>query len=253
MKTKEIPLPLRGFYKLFSKLEYRHDYVTVFDDLLTAMINFFTPPGFPPEDVNCFKKYKDEERELFKPMIYEMISVYNSHITTDTDWYDPFGDFYQMLASRGKQSSLGQFFTPSTVVDMMTKMQGTKEELTNKQLRVNDPTCGSGRFLIAFHANFPGNYVYGEDIDRMCCKMATINLMIHGCEGEVVNKDSLVVHDFRKGWQINSTLRQTSFPSIIPLEKEQAFSWRQQPEPPPLPSNQDNTIRTVGVQMGIFT
>lgn len=30
--------------------------------------------------------------------------------------------------------------------------------------RINDPTCGSGRFLLAYHVRNLGNYLVAEDI-----------------------------------------------------------------------------------------
>lgn len=227
MKTQEVPLPLRQFYSVFKQLEHRHNYITVFDDMLTAMVNFFTPPEEPPLDVTCFQKYTNEERQIITRLIPEIITIYDQQINDQVKWYDPFGDFYQMLASRGKQSALGQFFTPAPLVDLCVVISISApedaSELIGKGLRVNDPACGSGRMLISYHANYPGNYVYGEDRDPMCCKMACINLLMHGCEGEIVNHNSLDPEHYIRGWKINSDIRRTGLPSIKNLPKEQSF------------------------------
>lgn len=224
MKTQDVPLPLRDFYETFRKVEYRHNYITVFDDFLTALMNYFTPPNEKPYDIACFNKYSQEERMLFSEMIRKIILAYDREVTDSRKWFDPFGDFYQALASRSKQSALGQFFTPDSVVDMMVDLTGPQgEDITGKGLRISDPTCGSGRLLIAFYAKHPGNYVYGEDLDPMCCKMACINLMFHGCEGEIVNHNSLNPDHYINGWKINSDIRRTGLPSIRPMLQEQSF------------------------------
>lgn len=49
---------------------------------------------------------------------------------------------------------------------------------------MGDPTCGSGRLLLAYHARNPGNYLIGEDINRTCCLMTVCNMLIHGCVGK---------------------------------------------------------------------
>jgi type I restriction enzyme M protein len=226
MKTQDVPPALRGFNNIFRKLEYRHAYVTVFDDFLTAMMNYFTPPEYPPLDVTCFGKYADEERKVFHEMIVEVIQILQRELSDTRLWYDLFGDFYQELASRGKQSALGQFFTPDTVVDMMIQLQGDKEELAGKGHTIADPACGSGRMLIAYHAHYPGNYTFGEDLDPMCCKMTCLNMLLHGCEGEVVNHNALMPDSYMRGWRINPTIRRFGLPSITPLEKEQSFVYK---------------------------
>lgn len=262
MKTQEVPIPLRGFFEQFRKLEHRHNYAHIYDDFLTAILNFFTPPIYKPHDIDCFKRYTEAERQIFSHLIAETIKIFSAQVLTDTDWFDPFGDFYQLLSSRSKASALGQFFTPSTIIDLMTQIQGTPEELTGKGLMVNDPACGSGRCLIAFHAAFPGNYMYGEDLDLMCCKMACVNLMIHGCEGQIVCRDSLAINDFRYGWQINGNLRRTGLPSIVPIDKEASVNYKmglnsidqhtRRVELEKL-NETEKLLSTVGIQMGMFS
>lgn len=261
MKTQEVPMELREFYAQFKKLEYRHDYVTVYDDFLTAMMNYFTPPEHKGFDVQCFNRYTKEERLIIGSLIPIIIKTFEKHITDDNTWFDPFGDFYQLLASRGKKSALGQFFTPPTVVNFMTQLQGDKEELTGKGMNINDPACGSGRFLIAFHVKFPGNYVYGEDLDKICCKMACLNMMMHGCEGEVVHHNSLNPTDYIQGWRINYNIRHFHLPSIIPLEKENSFVYqmwqkklaeRENATDEKKAQEEQEIIRKVGKQMDLF-
>lgn len=263
MKTTDIPHDFKSFYQLFRKLEYKHDYAIVFDDFLSAMMNYFTPPNVDNCDVSVFDKYTEEERHIIGSMIPEIIQLFHRKIhTEELKWFDLFGAFYEALASRSKKSGLGQFFTPEPVVDLMTLMQSSKgEDLTGQGKRISDPTCGSGRFLIAFQGHFPGNYTYAEDIDPICCKMASINMMLHGCEGEVVQHNSLNPDDYQRGWKINTDIRLFGLPSIVPMEKEQSFvyqMWQQQKlkiaeeKAKAERKAEEETIRTVGIQTDLF-
>ncbi len=263
MKTKDVPHDFRSFYELFRRLEYKHDYSIVFDDMLSAMMNYFTPPNIENFDVSIFNKYTKDERLLIGQMIPELIRLFDRKINHDEcKWFDLFGDFYEALASRSKKSGLGQFFTPEPVVDMMTLMQAGKDENpTGKGITVSDPTCGSGRFLIAFQGHFPGNYLYAEDIDPICCKMTCINMMLHGCEGQVVQHDALNPDDYQRGWKINHNIRIYGLPSIIPIEKEQSVvyqMWQQQKirvaeeKEEAKRKEEDMLIRTVGKQTDLF-
>jgi type I restriction enzyme M protein len=136
--------------------------------------------------------------------------------------------------------------------------QGTNK-LIGRGLTINDPACGSGRMLIAFHAKNPGNYVFGEDLDPMCCKMACINLMIHGCEGEIVNHNSLQPDDYIQGWSINADIRKSGLPSIRPLAKENSFvhrMWHKAPsglQQEKVVINVRDKKKIVVEQLGIFS
>ena len=79
---------------------------------------------------------------------------------------------------------------------------------------MGDPTCGSGRLLLAYHARNPGNYLIGEDINRTCCLMTVCNMLIHGCVGEVICHDSLNPGNFVDGWKVNPMLAWTGIPTV---------------------------------------
>ncbi len=263
MKTTDVPHDFRSFYQLFRKLEYKHDYSIVFDDFLSAMMNYFTPPNMDNYPVSLFDKYTKDERLLIGSMIPEIMQLFHQKIDTEElKWFDLFGAFYEALASRSKKSGLGQFFTPEPIVDLMTLIQSSKgEDLTGKGMTMSDPTCGSGRFLIAFQGHFPGNYTYAEDIDPICCKMTCINMMLHGCEGEVVQHNALNPDDYQRGWKINHNIRIYGLPSIIPIKKEQSTIYQMwqnqkakyaQEKAETDRKAEEELIRTVGKQTDLF-
>ena len=96
----------------------------------------------------------------------------------------------------------------------MTDITDNNEKFTGKY--INDPACGSGRTLLAWHVRNIGNYLCAEDIDRTCCLMTVCNFIIHGCVGEVICHDSLDPGSFYTGWKINERLNKNPF-SPIPL------------------------------------
>ncbi len=94
-------------------------------------------------------------------------------------WIDPFGDLFMTYNS---SASLGQFFTPEALCDLMAQMN-------NVSGVTNDPTSGSARTILAGHyvAKQLGNEFYGvaNDIDGTCAKMSAINMLFHHIEGEI--------------------------------------------------------------------
>lgn len=248
-----LPSEIKPLFSLIENLGRKHNYATVFDDYLSCLVNFFTPPNQDGMGTDCFKKYSNQERIVFSDLIKETIAVYQKMITKDQQWYDPFGELYMFISSHWKSKALGQFFTPAPVVDLMVRMNHN-DDLTGKGLRVNDPTCGSGRMLIAFHVLHPGNYVFGEDLDLICCKMSLINCLMHGCEGEIVWHDSLK-RDFRKAWRVNPTIRKTGLPILLEIQQKDSVIC-QQPmvkakAPVKLPS-ESKVFSTGGNQLVLF-
>lgn len=218
----DISPELRPFMKLYDNLAYRHNYSTILDDFVTMALNTFTIDKCLEEQTKfLLSKYNEDEKQILNRMYLEMLNVYRNMVNTSFGWYDFFGNLYMFIASSKKQSSLGQFFTPESVVDMCVKIQGS-DDLIGKKLNISDPACGSGRFLIAFHASYPGNNVYGEDLDPLCAKMTAINMLLHGCEGEVVCHDSILC-DYNFGYKINPYIHQLGFPNITGLREEESF------------------------------
>lgn len=121
------------------------------------------------------------------------------------DYLDLFGQLYeQMFLLKSKASSNGQFFTPDSLCRLMSDITDAdvEENVSDSGLvRVNDPSCGSARTLLAHfmrktHDNpaLAGHYYYeAADIDLPTCKMAACNMMIHGMQGKVVCQDQLLL------------------------------------------------------------
>lgn len=221
--SRNIPSELKTFFKLFEQLAYRHQYSTVFDDYLTmCLYNFsFDNQEYKKLRDERMKHYSKGEHELFGKLFYEMIKVLNDMLGSGVlKWYDFFGSMYEAIISTHKSQAMGQFFTPVHVVDAMVLMNSIEKDST-----VNDPTCGSGRMLIAAHVHSGGCFVYGQDLDLMCCKMSILNMAFHGCNGEIVWQDSMNLTDYRKGWRIRPN-HLIGICLIEELTKEESFIWK---------------------------
>ncbi len=116
-------------------------------------------------------------------------------------------------ASRTKRKSLGAYYTPAYIVDYIVKntvgvlLKKAKTEEDIRRIRVLDPACGSGSFLIRAFDEFARAYarvhqkagtdtlfgfdvkrtilennLYGVDIDPRAVEIAKLNLMIKALE-----------------------------------------------------------------------
>ena len=56
---------------------------------------------------------------------------------------------------------------------------------------VIDPTCGSGRMLLAAAKRNRHALFYGADLDVTCCKMTLINMLFNSLTGEITHMNSL--------------------------------------------------------------
>lgn len=220
--------------KSIEQLGYKYGYDTVFNDLLTASINYFLIPDTPCLDLNVFDSYDKSDRLTISSMIIQLINTYHEDLTTKS-WTDPLGEIYEEISSKAKNQMLGQFFTPPSLCDLMAQI--TKPQQSSPiPATLNDPSCGSGRTILSYAAIQPKIKAYAQDIDIICAKMCAINFMIHGIQGEVICHDSLKLDDYRMGFRINRLLPTNGLPSIELIERTASIYMQQvdaglQPEP----------------------
>lgn len=214
--AQEVPKELKQFATVMDKLAYRNvSYSDVFSDMLDYMIACFLTTGDKERAEQLQKKY-EQDYGLFDELLKEYLFCLNHVLSGNRNWYDGLGILYETISSRWKSSALGQFFTPTSLVDVMTLITlGEDEQGFGK--RVLDNCCGSGRMLISAHAHAPGNYQFGCDIDPICTKMSAINMMLHGCVGEACCMDSLA-YTWKFGYKINTHLNRVGVPTIERIE-----------------------------------
>lgn len=209
---QEVAPKLKPLAEIFDKLAYRHgNYSEVFSDFVNYTVACFLLDGDKKVAEHLKDKYK-QDYALFNDLLMCFLDTMNKCLVSEKSWYDVLGEIYETISHNWKSSALGQFFTPPALVDCMTVMT-LGDLMAGEQKRILDSACGSGRMLIAAHAHAPGNFQFGADIDPICTKMTAINMMVHGCVGEVSCMDSLR-YDWRFGYQINPYLSKFGVPQI---------------------------------------
>jgi type I restriction enzyme M protein len=115
---------------------------------------------------------------------------------------DILGDAYEYLmrhfaTESGK--SKGQFYTPSEVSTIMSKVIGIGTAKRADQT-VYDPTCGSGSLLIKAHDEAPVEItVYGHEMDNATYALAKMNTILHGIPEAEIWKDNTLSSPYFKG------------------------------------------------------
>ena len=111
---------------------------------------------------------------------------------------DVLGDYFQ---EHFYNERLGQFFTPTSISDLMSAIVGPSDAKT-----IHDPCVGSGRQFLS-HAKSqrekggePATYI-GADISEMCCLITLINMCLNGLKGMVLHADSLRLEVWRS-WTV---------------------------------------------------
>ena len=100
-------------------------------------------------------KYKRRpENTSFMEMTAEWTRIMQKQIGR-SGWFDAFGELHMAYCSKPGQQANGQFFTPSHICELMVMCAAGKKETGQ---RMGDPTCGSGRLLLAYHARDQENY-----------------------------------------------------------------------------------------------
>ena len=89
---------------------------------------------------------------------------------------DPLGDALCALRSPAERRPLGATYTPRAIVEAMMGWAAAQVA----PVRVVDPGCGSGRFLLAAGRAFPRAELIGVEIDPVAATLARANLAAAG-------------------------------------------------------------------------
>lgn len=195
----------------------------VFTDFLDYLIGTFSLENIISHKANMASVLADRFQEgspLFSAMA-RWIEKTDEGIKNE-GCFDFFGSLYEeMFLSKTKASAMGQFFTPMSLCRMMARAV-----MPTSLNRVNEPSCGSGRNVLALFAESDKTkyqYYICEDLDPTSVKMCALNMMIHGMLGSVICHDSLIPNSFHFGYEINEV--RYPFPvevySIRPITSEE--------------------------------
>jgi len=186
MKKEKNEIGYFGDY--LETLSRTHSRYTIFDDFLTMVVCSLSMQRKEDEYLKTVQKYNKDEIELFCKAYAAVIMQMERNPLED-----PFGGYYEEYLSNAQN---GQFFTPQCLSDLMAQivMVGDSEEKDNK---INDPCCGSGRLFLSTAKVDRKKYFVGSDIDLTCCKMALINLCLNSLQGEIHHMNTLSMEIWR--------------------------------------------------------
>lgn len=207
MAKIRLPQELKKFGDIFDSLSRSHGTYYIYQDFLDFSINAWSLNHQADMDA-IRKKYDRRELDLFNELIYETIRILNRMITSDKEYYDVFGTFYEAQSLTNKH--FAQFFTPMTICEFMAQIL-SPESTEN----FNDPCCGSARFSLAANSVNFGMFHTLIDIDYTCARMSALNLMYHGIHGIVISDNALFAgKDFRGAFIVNRWLKYSGVPQI---------------------------------------
>ena len=197
-----------SFAQLLEPFRYHYDLRTVFEDFLTMSLCAVTQNPLKAKShyedlyLQTIAPYKNDELrhqfpKAFARLVHEMETGLNSGSGNDV-----LGEYYQQNFYK-KHSA--QYFTPWPVCEFMARCTLAESRQKEGPLRVIDPTCGSGRMILAGAKVLgPGHEYYGIDLDHTCVKMAALNLFLNGVFGsEVMCADALMPGSFRCSYKIS--------------------------------------------------
>ena len=172
--------------------ENRLDRASGLNILLDYLIDLFDVSHYINETFESNVQKKSEE----SPCLFKICLLWFEKVADAMDkgsFFDFFGGIYEeMYQSKSKAKGMGQFFTPPSVAELMTRIQ-LKDKGKDKHVADNGG-CGSGINILAHFAvnGYKDAYYRGDDLDITSVKMAALNMMAHGMRGEVVQHDVLV-------------------------------------------------------------
>ena len=148
------------------------------------------------------EKFTDE---MLKDLIEEFSSISLGNNAVDTDIL---GDAYEYLVGKfadvTRRNKAGEFYTPRSVVRMMTEILDPKEGES-----IYDPACGTGGMLLAAIDHVKGNggdprtffgKIYGQEKNLTTSSVARMNLVLHGIEDfTIAREDTLRNPAFTEG------------------------------------------------------
>lgn len=161
--------------------------------------------------IETIKTYTKKEQKIISQMFTMLVLELEERPNQDL-----LGELYMCLEISNKNN--GQFFTPYSVCEVMSKVTIDRKNLTrqikqNGYITINDCACGAGATLISAteqckdmfkRLNYQNHImVVGQDIDITCVRMCYIQISLHGMAGYVICGNTLTepfITDLHRIW-----------------------------------------------------
>ena len=210
---------MNKFNKIFENLAKINDRGIIWNNWLDYCI-----------DINLLstKKYHHDfkgNEEAYFEMLQEWLCQLNQELEK-RPYFDMLGNFYEeLVTSHVKSKNIGQFFTPSDVIELMVDLTLGERDVELGEM-VNDCACGSARMLLSAHVHSNGKFIcIGQDLDEVSCKMAVLNFWSHGVRGSILHQNTLT-GEFYQGWRVNKYLHHgLLIPHIELVSENEAYKF----------------------------
>jgi len=120
-----------------------------------------------------------------------------------------FEGLLEKAASEGKKGA-GQYFTPRVLIQSIVRVM-KPDPLVNKEMKICDPACGTGGFLVAAYEwliektggaipvdevkRIKGSTYYGQELVARPRRLALMNLFLHGLKPTIYLGDTIYEPD----------------------------------------------------------
>ncbi len=157
--------------------------------------------------------YAEEYRQMILPYkekgtvnhilcMIEEVNRYAKENKQSEHGNDLLGEFFRQEMFSGRCEGLIMPFPLALKTARMLRVKDQKEH----RMTVIDPSCGSGRVLLAFAQEAREQHFYiGMAPFPVLTKMCAINLFLNGLQGEVICSDFPAGRDFRFCYHVHKT------------------------------------------------
>ena len=218
---------IKEMVKMIHKLSARHSTWQVFMDFVEiaaiAISNSVDKHHFKEREeryLTMIKPYNKEEMELMAGLMALLTEALEYYVKND-HFEDILGQVFHELELHNKYK--GQFFTPSSVCDMMGKMLMSKEKIQKDiqekgYIAIHEPACGGGAMIFGAVNGIreiglnhcKELFVHAIDVDLKCVHMAYAQLSLYGIPAIVIHGNTLSMEEWSRwytpvyfvdGWQ----------------------------------------------------
>lgn len=163
---------IRIFQNNGFKLGVHNEKQFIIENKLNEMLKIYLENTENYEDLNLFYEEIDlSENQLNEDEVCVMYNAIN-RIKINVDYLQMIdntilGDLYEVFMDEEIRKSLGQFYTPGFIIDYILNNTIANEDIVKKPfLKVLDPACGSGHFIIKAYDMLKKKFVDKLDVLR---------------------------------------------------------------------------------------
>ena len=148
--------------------------------------------NFTDDKYNCMGNMSFYDDYLSSNLSTIIKQLFSEDITADLD-EDLAGLLYLSIRSTGNRKKQGAYFTPLSLARTLneTAFENYAHKRPDKNIKILDPACGSGSFLLTLPKQISFDNIYGYDIDDISISIIRINFYLRNMN---LTYDELCMH-----------------------------------------------------------